>query len=219
MNSPLSITTLSHLVVLLSCSIATASTTIKIVADNDFAVYTGDETSISRVIYHNEVVWSSQLSAAATFTFDLLPGETMFYLLAMGGGGAENISGKINEVNIVDVFQNDANTVFRSTAIQGQLSGYNLGTVSNGTYTPSLASAQAALAAATFGAPVVATGETVINNNPEAVTLNGTRRGFSFADSTAVFFRFGAATVGVPEPSSMTLVMGLGLLGLVRRRR
>jgi hypothetical protein len=219
MNTPLSLIAFGPLVALLSYSTANASTTIKIVADNDFAVYTGDETSISRVIYHNNVIWGNQLSAASTFTFDLLTGETMFYLLAMGGSGGENISGKINDVNIVDVFQNDPSTVSRSTAIQSLLSSYNLGTVSNGTYTPDLASAQAALAGATFGTPVVDISATVITSNPEAATLSGTRSGFSFGDSTAVFFRFGAASVGVPEPSSMTLVMGLSLLSLIRRRR
>lgn len=219
MKLPSSIIFVSTLLSLLGPTIATASTTIKIVADNDFAIYAGDATSISRSIYQNGTVWNSQLSAAASTTFDLLPGETMFYLLAMGGGGAENISGKINDVNIVDVFLTDSNAVSRSSQIQSSLSSYDLGTVSNGTYTPTLASAQVALAAATFGSPIIASGQTVIDGNPEAETVGGGKRGFDFGSNSAVFFRFTTESVNVPEPTCVTLVIGVSLLGLVRRRR
>ncbi len=194
-----------------------AAVLIQIIADNDFAIYAGTDTSITRSIYQNNVIWNSQLSAAESFSFELEEGETTFYLLAMGGSGEENISGKINGVNIVGIFQEDSSKVIQSNAIQGFLSSYDLGTVSNGTYTPTLSSVQGALAAATWGAPTVVTGVTVVSQNPHA-EIGGVRSGFNVPASSAVFFRFDATSVNLPEPGT-AMLLALGACGIVARRR
>lgn len=207
--------------ILVTAPVASASVIIQIVADNDFAVYAGDAATITRAIYHNETVWNSQLTAASTFSFDLVPGETTFYLLAMGGGGEENISGKINGVNIVKIFQDDPAAVIQSNEIDAFLSSYNLGTVSNGTYTPTLSSVQSALLNVTWGTPTVVNGATVINANPEAY-INGQPRGFNVPSGQAVFFRFDADSVGVPntpEPGVAILVCLAAVGAGIRRRR
>lgn len=206
------------LILLFSASGAISAVTVQIVADNDFAVYAGNDSSISRAIYQNEVIWNSQLAAASSFSFDLEPGETVFYLLAMGGGGDENISGKINGINIVKIFQDDPTTVSRSNPIETFLSSYNTGTVSNGSYTPTLSSVQAALAEAIWGAPETVTGATVVNGNPEAI-IEGQHVGFNVPSSQAVFFRFDTESVGVPEPNAAAMTGLVTLLAAARRRR
>lgn len=201
---------------------ARASFTVQIVADNDFAVFSGSPDAITRTIYHNGVIWNSQLAAASSFTFDLEPGESVFYLLGMGGSGEENISGKINGVNIVKIFQDDPNSIVRSNTVETLLAGYDLGAVSNGTYTPALSDVQAALTSASWSAPSIVSGPTVVNSNPEAY-INGQPFGFSVPSSQAVLFRFDAASVGVPtvpEPGTAAM-FGFAAVtaGLQRRRR
>ncbi len=198
---------------------ARASFTLQIVADNDFAVFAGSPDAITRVIYHNEVVWNSQLAAASSFTFDLVAGESVFYLLGMGGGGEENISGKINGVNIVKIFQDDPNSIVRSNTVETLLTGYDFGAVSNGTYTPALSDVQAALPSVSWSAPTIVSGQTVINSNPEAL-INGQAFGFNVPSAQAVLFRFDTASVGVPEPGTVAM-FGFAAVtaGLQRRRR
>jgi hypothetical protein len=220
MKNQFAILITSGAILLTSSQETRAAVSIQIVADNDFAVYAGTEASITRAIYQNEVIWNSQLAAASTFSFDLEPGETTFYLLAMGGSGEENISGKINGVNIVKIFQDDPTAVIQSNAIQAFLSSYNTGEVSNGSYTPTLGSVQAALVQTTWAAPQVVGSATVINANPESF-INGQPFGFNVPSSQAVFFRFNADSVGVPtipEPSTTVLVGVMAVLTSMRCR-
>lgn len=213
---------LAPLAALLVCaSVAPAAVTIQIVADNDFAVYAGTGTTITRSIYQNDVVWNQQLTAAQSFSFELETGETTFYLLAMGGGGEENISGKINGVNIVRIYQDDSSSVGQSSAIQHLLAGYDSSTVASGTYTPALSDVQAALPGVSWGAPSVVTSATVINNNPHS-QIEGQPYGFSVPSNQAVFFRFNAESVDVPvvpEPGAVALLGSAALSMGLRRRR
>lgn len=181
--------------------------TIEMVADNDYAIFGGTATSINNLLYQNNVRWDLQIDQISTMTFNLAPTDTTFYVLAMGGGGQENISGTVNGVNM------SAISVSESSNVRSFLNGYNLTTVENGSYNVTLSYAQAAFAQATWSAPTPNTTDTVIAGS-------GFTSGYRFADSTAHFFKFDAVSVGVnvPEPAGIAL-FGLGLLGLVAARR
>jgi hypothetical protein len=185
--------------------------TISMVADNDFAIFGGTATGINNLLYQNNADWYNQIPTLSTLSFNLAPTDTTFYVLAMGGGGQENISGKVNGVNITD--SSVATSV--SSDIRSFLSGYNLGTVAGGTYNASLSDVQAAFAHATWAsaAPTLNTTDIVIN-------AAGFGSGYRFADSTAHLYKFDAVAVNVavPEPAGIAL-FGLGLLGLVAARR
>jgi hypothetical protein len=184
--------------------------TIELVADNDFAIFSGTSTSINALMYQNNVVWNQQIAQLQTQTFTLGAGNDTFYVLAMGGGGAESLSGEVNGVNIVDA------SASMSDNIAIFLSGYNNTSVENGSYNVQLGDVQNSLNGLSWGAPMVSTNQIVINESNFG-------RGFTFEDSSAHLFRFNASDVNVqsesvPEPSLLSL-MALGLLGLTARAR
>jgi hypothetical protein len=197
-----------------NCAHGSIIYTLQIVADNDWALFGGTATSVTSLIYQNNAGWPGQISAASSQTFSLQPGETVFYLLGMGGGGQENISGTVNGVDITSPSVH----VLMSSDLSSQLTGYDLGAVAAGTYDASLADVQAAFAGLTWGPPVLNTTDTVI------VLAAPNQIGFDFADSTAHLFQFSAAEVsggpGVPEPSTWWLTMtSVGAILLWRSRR
>lgn len=182
--------------------------TIELVTDNDFAIFGGTATSINNVLYQNNVDWYNQIPQLSVMTFNLAPTDTTFYVLAMGGGGPEeNISGKVNGVNIANV------PVSVSANVNGFLSGYNLTSVAAGTYNASLVDVQTAFANTSWSTPTLTTNQAVIQQA-------GFGSGYSFASGTAHLFRFEAVAVNVevPEPTGIAL-FGLGLLGLAAVRR
>jgi hypothetical protein len=184
---------------------------ISMVADNDFAIFSGTSTSVNNLLYQNDVDWPNQITALSTLSFNLAAGDNVFYVLAMGGGGSqENISGEVNGVNMTD----PSVAVQMSSDLAASLTGYNLGgSVATGTYDALLADVQNVFPSLTWGSPTLNSSQTVIQQA-------GFGQGFIFGSLTARLFAFEAEEVGVavPEPSALFL-MGLGLMGLALRTR
>jgi hypothetical protein len=194
------------------------SFSMQLVADNDFAVFGGTATGINDLLYQNNDTWSQQIPDLSTLNFTLSAGDTMFYVLGMGGGGQENISGTVNGVDIttIDVSMSSDLSPYL-TDYQNQVSLSDGGSPAAGTYNASLLDVQTAFPNLTWGSPTISYSDAVI----QLASPNGA--GFDFASDTAPLFSFSAADVGVqptPEPSLIMLagLSGLSLLFFRRRK-
>ncbi len=190
------------------------SFSMQIVADNDFAVFAGTASGVTELLYQNDYSWPDQIANLSTLSFDLQNGETTFYLLGMGGGGQENISGMVNGVDITAI-----NDVLMSSDIGPYLTDFEAqssgGTVADGTFDASLSDVQAAFSSLTWGSPSPNTSDTVI----QLASPNGV--GFDFPSQTAHLFSFSTVDVGVtatPEPSTICLLLA-GMAVAASRRR
>ena len=184
---------------------------ISMVADNDFAIFSGTATSINNLLYQNNVGWPSQIAALSTLNFNLAAGDNRFYVLGMGGGGPEeNISGTVNGVNMT----NPSVTVSMSSNLAHLLTGYNAGgNVAAGTYNALLSDVQSAFSGLTWGSPTLNSSQTVI-------VQAGFGSGFIFSTGRAHLFAFEAEEVNVSVPEPTVLVMlGMGLMGLALQTR
>lgn len=85
---------------------------LQVLADNDFAVFMGNDQEITRVFYQNTFSWYAQVDAIETLDVFPGPGETYVYIMPMGGdpyiepnqgeGGQENWSGRLNNIYLLD---------------------------------------------------------------------------------------------------------------------
>lgn len=199
------------LVTLLAALPASATTfTVEMVADNDFAIFSGTSSGINHLLYQNDFDWPSQIPAVSTLTFNLASGDDTFYVLGMGGGGAEeNISGIVNGVNMTD----PSVSVQMSSDLSSFLTGYPLN-VAEGTYDASLAEVQAAFSSLTW-----TDASANLNSTQTVIVSAGFGSGFRFDTNTAHLFAFQAEDVNVPVPAPAgALVLLLGLSFLAKRR-
>ena len=178
---------------------------IRIVTDNDFAVFAGDVNNVTRIIAQNGAVWNTQISSSTTYKVNLATGESHIYLLAMGGGGGEDIGGQLNGVDITSI-ASGVDGIQRAVGRTG-------GTVSNGylllntsfsdwadnstniiygSYSPNLANTQTALTGATWGDPPARSG----TGTPAGQGSSVTGYSYTFPSSTAVMFRIKATSLG-----------------------
>lgn len=85
---------------------------MKVLVDNDFAVFMGNDQQVTRLFYQNNFQWDNQVQNIQTLDVFPLAGETFVYLLPMGGnpyiapgggnGGQENFSGVLNNIPLLD---------------------------------------------------------------------------------------------------------------------
>jgi hypothetical protein len=180
---------------------------IRIVADNDFALLAGDESNVTRMILQNDVVWMDQRANATTYQINLNSGETYLYLLAMGGGGGEDIGGLLNEVDITTI-ASGVNGIQRAVSRTGGsveggfllldtffsdwssvgFSGNNATNVAYGKYAAPIAGIQDALTGATWGDPPA--------RQNGGIGGNITGYSFSVPSARAVMFRFKGTSLG-----------------------
>ena len=180
---------------------------IRIVADNDFALLAGDENNATRMILQNDAVWMQQQADATTYAINLNGGETYLYLLAMGGGGGEDIGGLLNQVDITSI-ASGANGIQRAVSRTGGtveggylllntffsdwssigFSGNSATNVEWGKYAAPIAGIQTALTGATWGDPPAR----------ESGGVGGSVTGWRYTvpSSKAVMFRFKSTSLG-----------------------
>ncbi|MCX5951453.1 MAG: hypothetical protein NT158_09965 [Cyanobacteria bacterium] len=183
---------------------------IQIVVDNDFALFSGSSAGVNTLLYQNNDIWNSQglLESIA----DAPATDNVYYLLAMGGGSPEEAFGTIGTFNLTTALG-----VKVSNNLAGSLSGYNLGAVTDGSYTPSLGDVQAAFSTITFSAPPAPGCSTVCNNFPGL--SNG--KSFLFDGGTAVLFAipYGGSPAAVPGPLPILGVLSAFQMSRRIRRR
>ena len=88
---------------------------LKVLADNDFAVFMGNDTEITRLFYQNNVSWPDQVNNIQTLDVYPESGETYIYIVPMGGnspyytdtggtegGGEEDWNGVLNGIALLD---------------------------------------------------------------------------------------------------------------------
>ena len=180
---------------------------IRIVADNDFALLAGDDDNVTRMILQNDYVWMDQAANATTYQINLNGGETYLYLLAMGGGGGEDIGGLLNQVDITSI-ASGANGIQRAvgrtggTVGEGYLllntffsdwssvgfSGSSATNVEWGKYAAPIAGIQTALTGATWGDPPAR------QSGGVGGSVTGWR--YTVPSTKAVMFRFKSTSLG-----------------------
>ncbi len=135
--------------VLLSWSPARALN-IQIIADNDFALFSGTSLNVNTLLFQNHFSWYDQLAAQSIPLPSVPAGDTHFYLLAMGGGSPEEVMGTIDGVNITTIAD-----IMISDDFSTSLSGFTLNSVEDGTYNVALSDVQAVFSTLNFHAPTV----------------------------------------------------------------
>ena len=181
--------------------------TIQIYDDNDFALFAGDANNVSRLVLQNDYVWMDQVSQATTYKISLEANETYLYLVAMGGGGGEDVGGRLNGTDITQI-PSGPNGIQRATGRTGGsvqngyllvnqwltnwdtavASGDSNINVAYGKYSVNLADVQTALTGATWGDPPSWKGGGV------GSMLTG--KAFDTPSSKAVVFRFKGTALG-----------------------
>ena len=180
--------------------------TIQVVADNDFALFGGDANNVTRIILQNNDVWMDQITASTTYHISLGANESYLYLLAMGGGGGEDIGGNLNGVDITQI-PSGVNGIQRAVSGPNGSSGNgyllvsdalttwnyaqgasNAENVAYGKYAAPLSEVQNGLAGATWGDP-----PSFVSGGVGA-SVNG--HAFSVPSSKAVMFRFKGTSLG-----------------------
>ena len=176
---------------------------VEIISDNDYALFAGDASNVTRIIHQNNDVFWDQVAGSANVRISLHDGESYVYLLGMGGGGAEDIGGTLNGIDVTTI-ASGANGLQRAIGKSGGQTqdGYlllnpgltnwdplshgncdSLTSVCWGPYVAQLSEVKAGLAGATWG-------------NPPSVTWGQAGNAFAYPDSTAVMFRIKASALG-----------------------
>ena len=188
--------------------------TLQIVVDNDFAVFLGDSTTVTRLFYQNNDSWPTQLSAATSLDINPTETETYVYVTPMGGGGTEDFGGTLNGQDITSIpgaqyatgrSPLDSATVSSTyLLIKNFLSGYNSSDAANGVYNINLADMKVAMQGTQWSSAVgTGTGSGTPPNYKQnsGVCCSGSspvRKGWQFPSDDVVIFRYPVTSLGLP---------------------
>ena len=143
---------------------------LKALADNDFAIFMGNDLEITRLFYQNDVSWPAQVSNIQTLDVYPQSGETYIYVVPMGGnggyradnggvegGGEEDWNGVLNGIPLLDYPGGEVaigrrvanpNDLFHSDMlmIHNHITNFNSsgGNIANGDFSVTLADMQTA---------------------------------------------------------------------------
>jgi hypothetical protein len=178
-----------------------------LVVDNDFAIFSGTSTSVNTLLYQNNepltLQYNDQLSNPISLTIPT--GDTMLYLLAMDGGTIAEAAGLINNKDITTLGAS------MSSLVTSYLTGYNLSTVSDGSYDASVADVNAALANLSWGSPNLGC--------YTACNYFSLPNSFLYDVDQARLFRFNTSDVLPTTPAPLPVAGALASLPIVRRMR
>ncbi len=121
---------------------------IRLIADNDWALYAGTSTSINRLVVQNDIAWPWQNFAQTVD--DAYLSESTWWFLVMNTTGQSAAFGSIGSIANIAT----APGIQVSNAMQSYLANYNpisVGWDSGESYNASLADVQVALPSLTFG--------------------------------------------------------------------
>ena len=184
---------------------------IQIIVDNDFALFSGTSTGINTLLFQNNVIWGSQnlLHVIA----DAPASDNVYYLLAMDGGSEAEAFGKISSINLTT-----APGVKVSNIPTTSLTGYDLSTVTNGSYVALLADVHAAFPSLAFAAPSATSCGTVCN----AFLGLSNGKSFGFNEGSAVVYSIPIPVPGpipIPVPGPIPIFGVLSAFQMSRRIR
>ena len=204
---------------------------LKVLADNDFAVFMGNDQEITRLFYQNNVDWPSQVNNIQTLDVYPLAGETFIYIIPMGGnspfhtqasgnmGGEEDWNGVLNNIPLLDYpggqvavgrSVNDARDIYHSgyLVFHKHFSNYetSANAIASGTYSVSLADAQAASQNLVWSAATRNDHPLIPNPKPAcSVSCSGSRfspaipnGAWDIPDATAAMFRYPLTNANLP---------------------
>ncbi|MEJ6618492.1 MAG: fibronectin type III domain-containing protein [Candidatus Planktophila sp.] len=191
---------------------------LKVIVDNDFAVFMGDDSNVTRLFYQNNFYWGTQLTNATSLDISAQSDETYIYIVAMGGGGTEDYAGRLNGQDILEIpgaqvasGRSPIGTGVVSGSylkLESYISGYSAAAVANGTQNVPLAQLQTALTGATWSSAVaVGAG----NGNVPYYKTSGVCTGvatpaancWDFPSNSAVVFRYPLSSLTLPVRSSV----------------
>lgn len=223
-------------VLLLGMSIGSASAGVigidttynfKLVADNDFALFSGTESNIVELLFQNNLTWTQQINNNTQFTYNNTSPNAYFYILALGGGGPqENISGMINNIKITDI-----NPLWHRFAVNTTvLPGSTAKSIESGTYNVQISDVNKLInnGSANFWSDSV-----LGKNSTHTVIKNaGFGTGFTMPTGQGLLLRYNVQdfnvnlrpvvqnAASVPTPSTFAIfLLGLMGLGLARLRK
>lgn len=192
--------------------------TLKVIVDNDYAAFMGDDSNVTRLFNQNNVDWQTQINNASSLDIYPQTGETYIYIAVMGGGGTEDWGGMLNGVDVVSmpgaqVASGRSPTGTSSVSgsyllLQSYISGYSSAAAAAGTQDITLANLQTALTGVTWSS-AVATGTNAGGNVPNYKTtgvccstaatgagLSG--KGWNFPSDSLVVFRYPLSSLNLP---------------------
>ena len=189
--------------------------TLQLLVDNDYAAFYGDATNVNQLFYQNNYGWPKQVENSASLDIIGSDTQTYVYIVAMGGGGTEDIGGKLNLKNITTISgaqfaQTDTHTstfgsgskLNRYLEIQDSLTAYDASAAAAGTYNVQLVDLQNALRGADWGS-AVATGSgdgvpPLYKSSGICCTKGLVTEGWDIPSNKAVVFRYPIASLGTP---------------------